>query len=877
MVSLPSGTVTFLFTDIEASTRLLAYLGNDYVAVIADHHRLLRAAFLRAGGTEVRTQGDAFFVVFPRARDAVSAAVAAQRALAAHAWPPGVSVRVRMGLHTGEPTITETGYEGMDVHRAARICEAGHGGQILLSETTAALLQDDLPGGVGLRDIGVHRLKDLARAQRLFQITCAGLPADFPPIRSLNTSPNNLPRQLTSFVGREREMAEVKALLQTTSLLTLSGSGGAGKTRLALQVSADVSDRYADGVWLIELAALSDAALVPSAAAFALGAQEQPGRALTDVVVDVLRRKSTLLILDNCEHLLHACAELVHAVLRVCPGVRVLATSREPLRVPGEVVWRVPSLSLPDPADASAPEDLTRYEAVRLFVERASLGKPGVGLTPGTARAVVELCRRLDGIPLALELAAARAKGVPVVELAARLHDRFRLLTDGSRTALPRQQTLRAAIDWSYDLLSDQERVVFRRLAVFAGGFDLDAAERVCAAASVDTPNVLGLLASLVSKSLVIADLEEARYRLLETVREYARERLEEADELGGARDRHRLHYVGLAESLENDLRGPDQFASQRRLEVEQDNLRAALLYGMEDGQPEIVLRLAAALWRFWYIRGYHREGRTWLERALAADAAADPAGRRAQALDGAGYLATDQGDFEAARAYFEASLTLHRARGHTAGVAESLHGQGRVAWRQGQYDCAERLYNEALEYQAELGASPMVAVLLNSTATLALAQGDLPRAVRLLERGMAMSRSIGYRRGAAVATGNLGTVALRQGRLGEASLLFKEDLTQRQLLGDKRGIISILVELGLLNGAEGQSTRAANLLGAAEALGEVIGAPLSASERAVVDYETRVAAVRADLGDARFSAAWAAGRAMTLDDAIAYATAGTA
>ena len=473
MKSSPTGTVTFLFTDIEGSTRLFQRIGDRYMRVLDDHRRLLRTAFLGRGGHEVETQGDAFFVVFPRATDAVAAAVKGQQAIAAHRWPEDAAIRVRMGLHTGEAQRAEAGYVGIDVYRASRICAAGHGGQIVLSQTTRELVANDLPHGVTLRDLGEHRLRDIAHPYRLFQVVANGLPAEFPPPRTLDILPNNLPIQLTSFIGREREKAEVKRFFTTTRLLTLTGSGGAGKTRLALEVAGEMLDQYPDGVWLVELASLGDPALVPQTVASALGMRDESGRPVLATLTDYLRSRHLLLVVDNCEHLLPACSQLADALLRACPNLRMMATSREALGNPGELAYRVPSLSLPDPQQQSL-EQLVQCEAVRLFVERAAFSRPGFQITQNNAAAVVQLCQRLDGIPLALELAAARVKALAVEQIALRLDDRFRLLTGGSRTALPRHHTLQAAMDWSYDLLTDSEQVLFRRLSVFAGGFQVD-------------------------------------------------------------------------------------------------------------------------------------------------------------------------------------------------------------------------------------------------------------------------------------------------------------------------------------------------------------------------------------------------------------------
>lgn len=431
------GTLSILFTDIEGSTHLLQHLGDsEYANVLTDHRRLLRAAFTARGGHELETQGDGFLFTFPRAKEALLAAVDAQRAMLGHQWPGGVSLRVRMGLHTGEPVAGPDGYVGVDLHRAARICSAGHGGQILISEATRLLVEDGLPEGETLRDLGEHRLKDLARPHRLFQIVTHDLPADFPPLKSLNALPNNLPLQLSSFIGREREIAEIKRLLSTTRLLTLTGPGGAGKTRLALQVAAEILEDFKDGVWLVELASLSDPALVPQTVASALRIREQPGRAILAALTDFLLPKQLLLVLDNSEHLIEACAQLANALLRACPSLRILATSRERLAVPGETIWQVPPLSLPDPQRLPPVERLLDYEAVRLFAERARSTLPTFTLADQNTRPVVRICTQLDGLPLAIELAAARVNALSVGQIAEHLGARFQLLTAGDRKSV---------------------------------------------------------------------------------------------------------------------------------------------------------------------------------------------------------------------------------------------------------------------------------------------------------------------------------------------------------------------------------------------------------------------------------------------------------
>jgi len=550
MASLPTGTVTFLFTDIEGSTRLLREFGDRYAQVLTEHRRVLRTKFAERGGREVDTQGDALFVVFPSARDALSAAVAAQRAVVRHVWPDQLDVRVRMGLHTGEARLGEEGYVGLDVHRAARIGAAAHGGQILLSQTIRDLVADELPAEVSLQDLGERRLRDFARPQRLFQVVAPGLITDFPPLESLEVLPNNLPIQLTSFIGREREIAEIKELMRSTRLLTLTGAGGCGKTRLALQVAADVVETFRDGVWFVDLVGLSDPTIVPQAVASTLGMREASGRPLLAMLADYLRDRHVLLVLDNCEHLVVACAQLADNLLGACPHLQILATSREAVGIEGEQTFRVPSLSVPDLQRLPTLEKLTDYEAVRLFTERARWSQSAFRVTYQNAEAVARVCVQLDGIPLAIEMAAARVKVLTVEQIATRLNDRFRLLSAGSRTALPRHQTLRATMDSSHDLLPEKERRVLRRASVFAGGWTLEAAEAICAGDGVEASEILDPLTRLVDKSLVIAEPHggETRYRLLETVRQYGRDRLAESGETAGIRTRHRDWYLEFAE-----------------------------------------------------------------------------------------------------------------------------------------------------------------------------------------------------------------------------------------------------------------------------------------------------------------------------------------
>lgn len=625
---LPEGTVTFLFTDLEGSTTLLEAHPAAYRDAVRRHHNLLRGAVEAHGGVVFETVGDAVYAAFARPTDAVAAALAGQLALQTEAWPDSVAIRARMGLHTGEVERQGRHYFGAPLYRCARLTAAAHGGQVVLSEAAAALVREALPDETSLRDLGDHRLKDLSRPERIFELLHPRLAGDRRPLRTLDALPHNLPLQLTSFVGRERELADIAALVATQRLVTLTGPGGTGKTRLALQAAADTLEAYPDGVWLAELGALAEPTLVPAAVAAAVGVREEPGRPLLGTLTAALRPKCLLLMLDNCEHLLEGCARLADALLRACPRLTILATSREALGIAGETGWRVPSLALPDAAQPPPVAALTQYEAVRLFVDRALADDPAFRVTSHNASAVAEVCHRLDGIPLALELAAARLRVLPVEQLLARLEDRFRLLTGGSRTALPRQQTLRATVDWSYALLSDPEKTCFNRLAVFAGGFTLEAAEAVCAdAAAVEPAAVLDLLTHLIDKSLVSAGRlpdGTGRCRLLETLRHYARQTLAASGEAAAVHERHARHFLAYVEQAEPALRGPaqldwlDWLDWLERLEREHDNLRAALDWFAEHGPAEDGLRLAAALGSrasFWVTRGYLAEGRQRLAR----------------------------------------------------------------------------------------------------------------------------------------------------------------------------------------------------------------------------------------------------------------------
>ena len=911
MLGLPTGTVTFLFTDIEGSTTLLQRLGDRrYAEILAEHQRLLRDAFAKGGGHEVDTQGDAFLVAFSRARDAVASAVTSQLALLNHSWPDGASLKVRMGLHTGEPISTSGRYVGLDVHRVARICAAGHGGQILLSQTTRELVATDPHRGISLRDLGEHRFKDLATPQRLFQVVTVDLPADFPALKSLNPLSNNLPRQLTSFIGREQDIVEVKRELSTAYLVTLTGTGGAGKTRLALQVAAGLLAQFPDGVWLAQLAPLSDPTLVPKALASALGIPEQPGRPLTETVVAYLRPRAALLLLDNCEHLLQACASLANALLQRCPNVRVLATSREALGITGELIYRVPSLSLPDLTRLPPLEALTQYEAVRLFVDRAAVSKPGFRVTGSNAMAVAQVTTRLDGIPLAIELAAARVKALPVDVIVARLDDQFRLLRGGSRTALPRHRTLRATLDWSYDLLSDPERMLLRRLSVFAGGFTLEAAEQICAGDGIDASDILDVLTRLIDKSLVVFEEREerARYSLLESVRQYGRETLLETHDDAAVRERHRDHFLRLAEDAEPHFWGAEEGEWLDRLEGEHDNLRAAIAWSAQSGDAPAVLRLIGAVGWFWYRHGHWSEGRDWARKALEGATDVGPAARLG-ALQTSETLATAQGDAEEGVRLGEEALQLATQLGSKREIGRSLYALGHaITVFMGDWQRADTMLTESFILSSEAGDTVTAGSALRFRGIVALRNKDYAQARDLLTKSAALYRRIGYKRGIALAAQTLGYVSYQEQNYVEAGALLQEsetlyqgihdeesralglvalgnvarksgDLTKaarclkdaliiQQKMGAKGRIALTLESIAALSAAHGFMPRAAHLFGAATShKPEGAGVSLRPPDR-----NELIKSVRAGLGDAAFADAWAVGEDMTLEQAIEYA-----
>jgi predicted ATPase/class 3 adenylate cyclase len=922
MAELPIGTVTFLLTDVEGSTRLWEQHPTAMRTALTRHDALVEETVARHAGAVVRPrgEGDSRFAVFARASDAIAAAVALQLALHAEPWPTPAPLRVRMAVHTGEADLHEGDYYGAAVNRCARLRGIAHGGQTLLSQTTYDLARAALPATAVLHDLGEHRLRDLAAAERIFQLTAPGLPDTFPPVRSLDGLPNNLPRELTSFVGRERELADVKRLLADSPLVTLTGTGGCGKTRLALQVAANLLDAHPDGVWFVDLAPLADPALVSQAVAAALGVRDMPDRPLLAALGDFLHGRELLLLLDNCEHLLAACAHLADALLRAGPRVRLLATSRELLGIAGETAWRVPSLSLPDPQQPPPVEHLRRYEAVQLFLERARAALPSFVVTNHNVSALVQICRRLDGIPLAIELAAARVRVLTVEQLAARLDDRFRLLTGGSRTALRRQQTLQATIDWSYQLLSEDERALLRRLAVFAGGWTLEAAEGVTSGVGLDPFDVLNLLTGLVDKSMVVAEgqVGEGRYRLLETIRQYALKKLDEAGEARIARRAHRDWFLDLAEQALLGMEGNNQKRWWDRLGAELGNLRAALTWSAaEPGDGETLLWFASFLPLFWHRRGHRREAIGWLETALERGEATRRAAR-ARALTWLGHFLWLEGQLERAEQLLEEAVVVAREVGDRRLLSRTLRHYGVAVLARGNRARARQLEEEALEVSRaaaakreiamnlvslavhhlkertsdevealliesmvvgkESGDLTMVCEALSALSWLNATRGDFPRARRMIDKSLILARQIEVPALLFNAYLMRGEIARAEQDLTAAATWYRTYL--RDVLAtpiyhtSAHATLSYtLRRYAAVCAALGHPRPAATLFSAAA--GPATGWAL-ATDSYVLDLSSEsddaMAPARQALGEEEFARAWAEGQAMTLEQAVAYA-----
>ncbi|MDP9271808.1 MAG: adenylate/guanylate cyclase domain-containing protein [Chloroflexota bacterium] len=741
MPSLPGGTLTFLFTDIEGSTRLVQELGAGFRDVLETHHGILRRAIAAHHGVEVSTEGDAFFAVFPSALDAVSATVDAQRELASSAWPGALEIRVRMGLHTGDAELGGDNYVGVDVHRAARIAAAGHGGQVLLSASTRALVEPALPDQVLLRDLGMHQLKDLPSPEHLHQLVIAGLPADFPALKTLDASPTNLVAPATPIVGRDRELAELSDLLAANRLLTLTGPGGTGKTRLAVEVGGRARGHFSDGVFFVPLETFTERSVVASAVAQAIGARVPGQHDPEDVLADHLARRQLFLILDNFEQVTSA-APLVARLISSTARMRVLVTTRVPLHLNGEQEYPVPPLAIPDAETGADIDALSRVEAVALFVERARRVQPTFQLTTANADAVAAICRRLDGLPLAIELASAQVKMLAPGAILARLEQALPFLGGGSVDQPARQRTLRAAIEWSYLLLDDPEQTVFRRLTVFSGGWTFEAAEQVTGPAGGAHVDVLGGLTALVDQSLVRpavdAPPDEPRFEMLQMIREYGAGRLAETEEGATLGRRHAEWALVLVKAAEPTLEGGTDPGWLDRLSREHDNLRAALRWAVDHDERDFGLRLATALWRFWQLRGHIQEGRQWFDRLMPAvgdEGTVDPS-VLAPAHTAAGGLAYWQNAMADANEHYRSALKLDRLHDRRDRLGDDLYNLGFVAMVAGDLAAARSLFLESTDLFVAAGQSARLADTTAARGAVEMRAGNLDQARRLMEEG---------------------------------------------------------------------------------------------------------------------------------------------
>jgi predicted ATPase/class 3 adenylate cyclase len=874
MSTLPPGTVTVMLTDIEGSTRLFTQDRLAASQALRRYGDLVTTVVAGSGGTPLQEngEGDSSVALFARATDAVACALELQRAMEQEDWPGDLRVDVRVALHAGEAELEESDRPHVAVNRCAQMRAVAHGGQVLVSGAVHELAGDELPADASLRDLGQHRLPDLDRPEHLFQLTHPDLPHDFPPLRSAEARRHNLPLQLTTFVGRERELLELAMLLDRARLVTLTGAGGSGKTRLAIELAARKAEQARDGAWLVDLAPVFDNQLVLKAVARVLGVRERPHSNLLDDILERLRESQLLLVLDNCEHLADSCARLAEDLLQACPEIRLLATSREPLGVPGERVFRTGSLAVP--ATDDAPDAIARAEAVILFADRAAAALGSFELDSDTAPVVAHICRRLDGLPLAIELAAARTTSLSLDDLASHLDDCFALLTGGARTALPRQRTLEATVAWSYDLLGERQRALFDRLSVFAGGWTLDAAENVCAGAGIEPRHVAEDLAALVDKSLVVRDALEGgrtRYRLLETLRQYGRNKLSETSEAAPVRDAHLNWAVELAETAERHLDGLEQAEWLDLLERELDNLRAALEWAITSRSVEAGLRLASITHgSMWVWRGHVPEGQRWVQRLLATPAEV-AASARAKGLLAAGRLDFQGGEWARGVRLCKLSRDLYSEAGDAAGEARALLWLAFNRWGIDEshetgdafaaaIDAARRA-EQPLETAIALGFSGMWWALRD----LDRAQGLVDEAGILIERAESpnwLAHSFELR----------ALVAYLREEIERARELLSNALPIYLQIGNRGCSTHCMESTAAVAAAAGRPDLGAELLAAAERMRELLGVAPPPYERIV--RERGVNAVNAALDTETAARAWQRGRELGYEDAMALARA---
>ncbi len=911
MGTLPTGTVTFLFTDIQGSTQLARQYPKTWETMRERHHAILRSAIEAHNGYVFQIIGDAFCIAFHHAGDASRAAAKSQIDLYKEEWGE-TPLRVRMGIHTGKAEIQENGeYHGyLAMSRIQRLMSAGHGGQVLISAPTQELLLEDLPEGVSLRDLGERRLKDLIRPEHIYQLVIPGLPIEFPPLKTLDAYRHNLPTQLTSFIGREKEMVEIKQSMMTHRLVTLTGVGGTGKTRLALQVAADLLDQFSDGVWFVEFAAITDPNLVIQTILTVLGIPEQAGMTIQQLLMNYLHGKKMLLILDNCEHVIGAIAKLVEGLLDHSLELRIMTTGREALGIKGELIRQVPSLSLPDIKRLPTIEELPQYEAAQLFIERASLVQPDFVVTNDSAQSVAQICSRLDGIPLAIELAAARVRVMGVEQISERLNDRFRILIGGNRTSLERHQTLRAALDWSYNLLSMNEKLLLCRLSIFAGGWTLGAAEQVCAGRDdISSDEVLDVLTRLVEKSLVL--LDGSRYHMLGITRQYASEKLDDSAETKTLHNNHLAYFLDFAEQGYKQVHGPDQVKWMDHLEKELDNFRTSLEWCVSGQFTESALRLLNALSYAWGWRGYSSELEGWFNKVRDfEDAMGYPAlyaglldaiGRQRKYDDVrfalsmleesrdiwltlgeagepglAGTLSAlgeiylyEKEKLENARSLFEQSFKIYHEHRDESGMAWSIFLMGSMAAVAGQYKEAEQLYKKSLAKFQELGDRSRIAFVFSGLGELERFIGNYELAYKFWEQNLYAMQELHSRSALSFPFLGLAWVSLGMGKFAKATNLFREGLKISNEFGDKSNVALALAGLAGVLGMTGKPEQAALLFGTAKLMAENTGYLEPADQK---DFDHYLKIAREQLDESSFEKAWAEGRAMTMEQAIEYA-----
>jgi predicted ATPase/class 3 adenylate cyclase len=937
MLMLPSGTVTFLFTDIEGSTKLAQEYPEAMPALLSRHNEILDQAIKAHNGFVFQVVGDSFSASFYSASDALNAALDAQRVLHNETWSPA-PIKVRMGIHTG---IAQLESDSKGIHYSGyttlaltqRIMSAGHGGQILLSQAVHDLTKDKLPEQVHLVDLGERRLKDVLRTGHLYQLIVPDLPSEFPPLKTLELFSHNLPAQVTSFIGRAKEIDEVKKLVNEHRIVTLTGSGGAGKSRLGLQVAKESLPQFSDGVWLAELAPITDPSLIPQTLLSIFNLREDSHRSTLEILIDYLRTKTILFVLDNCEHLIDACAQLSESLLHSCPKLRILASSREALGIDGEVAYRVPSLTTPDPAHLPSLDELGKVDSIRLFIERATTAKPGFTLTKDNASFIAQICIRLDGIPLAIELAASRVKVLTPEQIASRLDDRFRLLTGGSRTALPRQQTLRAMIDWSYSLLSEEEKLLFRRLAVFVGGWTLEAAESVCSEEGSPAPStiterdirgsgldVLEMLTRLVDKSLVLIEesADGIRFHRLETIRQYSREKLFETDEVEAVRDRHLNFFVQFAQLVDENLKVRDQMIWQKRMSAEQDNLRAALEWGLSKA-PDSALRIVGAANLFWTAGGYSAEGFRWTQKALEQvektpipnDITTEQRlAARAKALCGLTRLYLSLGDNTNAKRVAEESVSLYRqsqdrrglsfalvvlaypleflgervqaeavlqesysiaqAEGDVYVICRSLNRLARVILDlHHNLDLSQHYVEESYRLAREAGLRSQEAQAAEILGFIAIKRNDYDKARSRLKESMRDYQEIGATFNVILEKSNLAHLERKLGNYADALEYYRETIIAFRDIGQGGAVAHQLECFGFIALRQDQNERAVQLFAGANSLREKGGTPMTPDEQSYFDKQIEDA--REKMDPMKFDSKWSEGRMLTMEQAIAF------